>query len=108
MQTLISKGCFEELMEHLSVHKLRLPQSVPQMIASARDHTKAIDPDTLLSNGDHYMHLKDLAPYVQVHDRLGNMCDNPAEWAREVILTRVQECSPATAPFTSMLLKSGR
>jgi hypothetical protein len=61
MQTLISKGRVEKLTEHLSIHKLRLPQSSPQMIASARDHTKAINPDKLLSNGGHNMHLKDLA-----------------------------------------------
>jgi starch phosphorylase len=42
--------------------------------------------DTLLTNGDHYMHLADLTSYVQAQDRLGDLYANPAEWARKAIL----------------------
>jgi len=42
--------------------------------------------DTLLTNGDHYMHLADLTSYTQAQDRLGTLYSNPSEWARKAIL----------------------
>jgi glycogen phosphorylase len=42
--------------------------------------------DTLLTHGDHYMHLADLTSYVQAQDRLGDLYGNPAEWAQKAIL----------------------
>src|SRR5215469_7703006 len=42
--------------------------------------------DTLLTSGDHYMHLADLTSYVQAQDRLGELYSNPTEWARKAIL----------------------
>jgi len=42
--------------------------------------------DTLLTNGDHYMHLADLTSYVQAQDRLGDVYANRTEWARKAIL----------------------
>ncbi len=42
--------------------------------------------DTLLTHGDHYMHLADLNSYTQAQDRLGNLYANRAEWARKAIL----------------------
>jgi len=42
--------------------------------------------DTLLTHGDHYMHLADLTSYAQAQDRLGNLYANPGEWARKAIL----------------------
>jgi len=42
--------------------------------------------DTLLTHGDHYMHLADLTSYTQAQDRLGNLYANPGEWARKAIL----------------------
>ena len=42
--------------------------------------------DTLLTNGDHYMHLADLTSYVQAQDRLGDLYAHRAEWARKAIL----------------------
>ncbi len=33
--------------------------------------------DTLLTNGDHYMHLADLTSYCQAQDRLGELYANP-------------------------------
>jgi starch phosphorylase len=42
--------------------------------------------DTLLTHGDHYMHLADLFSYVQAQDRLGELYANPGEWARKAIL----------------------
>ena len=42
--------------------------------------------DTLLTHGDHYMHLADLTSYCQAQDRLGELYANPDEWARKAIL----------------------
>jgi starch phosphorylase len=42
--------------------------------------------DTLLTHGDHYMHLADLTSYNQAQDRLGELYANPSEWARKAIL----------------------
>jgi len=42
--------------------------------------------DTLLTNGDHYMHLADLTSYCQAQDRLGELYAKPNEWARRAIL----------------------
>ena len=42
--------------------------------------------DTLLTMGDHYMHLADLTSYCQAHERLGALYANPGEWARKAIL----------------------
>jgi glycogen phosphorylase len=42
--------------------------------------------DTLLTHGDHYMHLGDLTSYAQAQDLLGELSTNPGEWARKAIL----------------------
>jgi glycogen phosphorylase len=42
--------------------------------------------DTLLTHGDHYMHLADLTSYCQAQDRLGELYGNPDEWAKKAIL----------------------
>lgn len=42
--------------------------------------------DTLLTNGDHYMHLADLTSYIQAQERLGDLYAKPEEWAQKAIL----------------------
>jgi len=42
--------------------------------------------DTLLTNGDHYMHLADLTSYCQAQDALGKLYAERGEWARKAIL----------------------
>jgi starch phosphorylase len=42
--------------------------------------------DTLLTNGDHYMHLADLTSYCKAQDQLGDLYANPEGWARKAIL----------------------
>jgi starch phosphorylase len=42
--------------------------------------------DTLLTQGDHYMHLADLTSYCQAHDRLGALYADPGAWAHKAIL----------------------
>ncbi len=42
--------------------------------------------DTLLTNGDHYMHLADLTSYCRAQDAVGALYANPGEWARKAIL----------------------
>ena len=54
----------------------------------SRNEPGIFDPiqDTLLKNGDHYMHLADLTSYVQAQDRLGDLYADRAGWARKAIL----------------------
>jgi len=42
--------------------------------------------DTLLTQGDHYMHLADLTSYCQAHERLGALYAEPGAWAHKAIL----------------------
>src|SRR6201981_644712 len=42
--------------------------------------------DTLLTNGDHYMHLADLKSYLEADQRLVELYANPDAWARKAIL----------------------
>jgi starch phosphorylase len=42
--------------------------------------------DTLLTQGDHYMHLADLTSYCQAHEKLGALYADPGAWARKAIL----------------------
>jgi len=42
--------------------------------------------DTLLTGGDHYMHLADLASYLEADGRLRALYADPAAWARTAIL----------------------
>src|SRR6201987_149644 len=41
--------------------------------------------DTLLTHGDHYMHLADLTSYIQAQDRLGELYSKPNDLARKGI-----------------------
>jgi glycogen phosphorylase len=42
--------------------------------------------DTLLTHGDHYMHLADLKSYLEADQRLRDLYADPEEWARKAIL----------------------
>jgi starch phosphorylase len=42
--------------------------------------------DTLLTNGDHYMHLADVKSYLDADQRLRELYANPDEWTRKAIL----------------------
>ena len=42
--------------------------------------------DTLLTHGDHYMHLADLKSYLEADQRLLDFMRNPDAWARKAIL----------------------
>jgi starch phosphorylase len=42
--------------------------------------------DTLLTHGDHYMHLADLTSYCNAHEKLGSLYAAPDAWARMAIL----------------------
>ena len=42
--------------------------------------------DTLLTHGDHYMHLADLAAYLKADHRLLELYEDPEGWARKAIL----------------------
>jgi starch phosphorylase len=42
--------------------------------------------DTLLTHGDHYMHLADLKSYLEADQRLRDLYADPGAWARKAIL----------------------
>jgi starch phosphorylase len=42
--------------------------------------------DTLLTKGDHYMHLADLKSYLEADQRLRELYADPDAWARKAIL----------------------
>ncbi|MBV8232645.1 MAG: glycogen/starch/alpha-glucan phosphorylase [Planctomycetaceae bacterium] len=42
--------------------------------------------DTLLTWGDHYMHLADLTAYIETHRKVGALYAEPDGWARKAIL----------------------
>jgi len=42
--------------------------------------------DTLLTNGDHYLHLADLKSYLEADQRLGELYSDPDAWARKAVL----------------------
>jgi starch phosphorylase len=42
--------------------------------------------DTLLTHGDHYMHLADLKSYLEADQRLRELYADPDEWTRKAIL----------------------
>ena len=42
--------------------------------------------DTLLTQGDHYMHLADLTSYCQAQEQLGALYADPGAWAHKAIL----------------------
>jgi starch phosphorylase len=42
--------------------------------------------DTLLTHGDHYMHLADLKSYLEADQQLLELYANPDEWARKALL----------------------
>jgi starch phosphorylase len=42
--------------------------------------------DTLLTNGDHYMHLADLKSYLDADQRLRELYADPGEWTRRAVL----------------------
>jgi glycogen phosphorylase len=54
----------------------------------SRNEPGVFDPlrETLLTNGDHYMHLADLTSYCQAHERLGALYADPGAWAHKAIL----------------------
>jgi starch phosphorylase len=41
--------------------------------------------DALLTHGDYYMHLADLASYVKAQERAGALYREPDAWARKAV-----------------------
>jgi starch phosphorylase len=42
--------------------------------------------DTLLHNGDHYLHLADLKSYSEAHERLGKLYTDQEKWSQKALL----------------------
>ena len=42
--------------------------------------------ETLLTQGDYYMHLADLSSYLETQTRVGALYGNPGTWAQKAIV----------------------
>ena len=69
------------------------PETRAALDLISSDHFSQYEPgvfapllDTLLTHGDHYMHLADLTSYCQAHERLGALYADRGAWARKAIL----------------------
>ncbi len=69
------------------------PETRAALDLIARNHFSPQEPgifapilDTLLSQGDYYMHLADLQSYSAAHARVGELYGRPDEWTRKAIL----------------------
>jgi len=69
------------------------PETRAALDLISSDHFSRYEPrvfapllDTLLTHGDHYMHLADLTSYCQAHERLGALYADPGAWAHKAIL----------------------
>jgi starch phosphorylase len=74
-------------------HYDREPETRAALDLIAADHFSRHEPgvfapilDSLLRDGDHYMHLADLGSYRQAHARLGERYRDQAAWTRMAIL----------------------
>ena len=64
--------------------------------------------ETLLTHGDHYMHLADLAAYLEADRRLLELYAEPEDWgARRSRSWLAREDSPVIAPLPSTRPRSG-
>ncbi len=54
----------------------------------SRDEPGVFDPirDTLLTNGDHYMHLADLTAYAKAQTAVGSLYLDQDSWTRKAII----------------------
>jgi len=87
-QVLDSKGWYNPRW-----HYENEPETRAALDLIASDHFSRNEPgvfapilDTLLTHGDHYMHLADLKSYMDADRRLCELWAEPDAWARKVIL----------------------
>src|SRR6266545_3840142 len=74
-------------------HYEREPETRAALDLIFADHFSRNEPgsfaplrDTLLTNGDHYLHLADLKSYLEADGRLVELSADPDAWARKAIL----------------------
>ena len=73
-------------------HYDREPETRAALDLIGSDHFSRNEPGVfaplhhMLLNGDHYMHLADLASYLEADRRLEQLYSDPKEWARKAIL----------------------
>jgi glycogen phosphorylase len=88
LQVLASRGLYNP---HWHYEHERETREALDLIFSdyfSRNESGVFNPlrDMLLTNGDHYMNLADLKPYLEADERLLASYSNPDEWARKAIL----------------------
>jgi len=69
------------------------PETRAALDLIASDHFSRYEPgvftpllDSLLRNGDYYLHLADLASYAEAHSRVGALYTDPEGWTRRAVL----------------------
>jgi starch phosphorylase len=69
------------------------PETRQALDLIASDHFSAAEPgifrpiwDTLVTGGDHYMHLADLTSYTEIQSRVGELYLDPDNWTRKAIV----------------------
>jgi glycogen phosphorylase len=82
-----SRGCYNP-----HWHYEHQPETRAALDLIFSDHFSRNEPgvfaplrDTLLTNGDYYMHLADLTSYCRAQEEVGTLYGNPGEWARKAI-----------------------
>ena len=83
-----SRGCYDPWW-----HYWNEPETREALDLIFSDHFSRYEPgifnptrDTLLTRGDHYMHLADLTTYAETQARVGALYADPDGWARKAIL----------------------
>ena len=68
-------------------HSLQVPNQVVR-VRDSHNEPGVFRPlyDVLLTNGDFYMHLADLKPYLQAHEQTEQVYADQAAWTRKAIL----------------------
>jgi starch phosphorylase len=87
-QVVASRGWYDPRWHYDNEPETRAALDLISSNHFSRNEPGVFDPlfDTLLTHGDFYMHLADLTSYVQAHEKLGTLYDNPDAWTQKTIL----------------------
>jgi starch phosphorylase len=87
-QVLNNRGWYKPLWHYEHEPETRAALDLIFSDTFSRDEPGIFAPirDMLLTRGDFYMHLADLTPYVQTHERVGKLYGDRAAWSHKAIL----------------------